>query len=130
MPWSRAKVILWSAEGASNTEIADRLQWTKATVGKWRRRFLGRRVQGLCELRPGRPQHVNIVVLSALAHPVFFREIAVRLDIRYPPQHGGCSVFERVAGSYHIDYQVKRAEAARYNLSVAQVNQIIEAAVG
>jgi Cu(I)/Ag(I) efflux system membrane protein CusA/SilA len=38
--------------------------------------------------------------------------------------------FERVTGGYYIDYQVKRAEAARYNLSVAQVNQIIEAAVG
>src|SRR5438093_9628133 len=38
--------------------------------------------------------------------------------------------FERVTGGYYIDYQVKREEAARYNLSVAQVNQIIEAAVG
>jgi copper/silver efflux system protein len=38
--------------------------------------------------------------------------------------------FERVTGGYYIDYQVERAEAARYNLSVAQVNQIIEAAVG
>lgn len=38
--------------------------------------------------------------------------------------------FERVTGGYYIDYQVKRAEAARYNLSVAQVNQIIEASVG
>jgi copper/silver efflux system protein len=38
--------------------------------------------------------------------------------------------FERVTGGYYIDYQVKRAEAARYNLSVAQVNQTIEAAVG
>src|SRR5215467_1900265 len=38
--------------------------------------------------------------------------------------------FERVTGGYYIDYQVKREEAARYGLSVAQVNQIIEAAVG
>jgi Cu(I)/Ag(I) efflux system membrane protein CusA/SilA len=38
--------------------------------------------------------------------------------------------FERVTGGYYIDYQVKRAEAARYNLNVTQVNQIIEAAVG
>src|SRR5207237_8031474 len=34
--------------------------------------------------------------------------------------------FERVTGGYYIDYQVKRGEAARYNLSVAQVNQIIQ----
>jgi copper/silver efflux system protein len=38
--------------------------------------------------------------------------------------------FERVTGGYYIDYQVKREQAARYNLSVAQVNQILEAAVG
>jgi len=38
--------------------------------------------------------------------------------------------FERVTGGYYIDYQIKRTEAARYNLSVAQVNQIIEATVG
>src|SRR5947208_2176967 len=38
--------------------------------------------------------------------------------------------FERVTGGYYVDYQVKREEAARYNLSVAQVNQIVEAAVG
>lgn len=38
--------------------------------------------------------------------------------------------FERVTGGYYIDYQVRREEAARYNLSVAQVNQIIESAVG
>jgi Cu(I)/Ag(I) efflux system membrane protein CusA/SilA len=38
--------------------------------------------------------------------------------------------FERVTGGYYIDFQVKRPEAARYNLSVMQVNQIVEAAVG
>ena len=43
---ARAKVVLWSAEGVSNTEIASRLQWTNATVGKWRRRFIERRLPG------------------------------------------------------------------------------------
>ena len=33
---ARAKLVLWSAEGKSNTEIAAQLNWTKATVGKWR----------------------------------------------------------------------------------------------
>src|SRR5215216_5337781 len=57
---ARAKVILWSAEGESNTEIADRLGWTKATVGKWRRRFVDNRLAGLYdELRPGRPRTVQ-----------------------------------------------------------------------
>src|SRR3984885_14511945 len=57
---ARAKVVLWSAEGASNTEIASRLRWTKATVGKWRRRFIERRLAGLYdELRPGRPRSIE-----------------------------------------------------------------------
>jgi copper/silver efflux system protein len=38
--------------------------------------------------------------------------------------------FERVTGGYYIDFQIKREEAARYGLSVAQVNQIIQSAVG
>jgi putative transposase len=64
---ARAKVILWSAEGASNAEIAARLQWTQATVGKWRRRFLERRVQGLYdELRPGRPRSIEDEQVAAL----------------------------------------------------------------
>jgi putative transposase len=64
---ARANVILWSAEGAGNTEIAARLQWTQATVGKWRRRFLERRVQGLYdELRPGRPRSIEDEQVAAL----------------------------------------------------------------
>ena len=57
---SRARVVLWSAEGISNAEIAERLNWSKATVGKWRQRFIDDRVQGLYdELRPGRPRSVS-----------------------------------------------------------------------
>jgi putative transposase len=64
---ARAKVILWSAEGVSNSEIARRLRWTNATVGKWRRRFLQQRVQGLYdELRPGRPRSIADEQVAAL----------------------------------------------------------------
>lgn len=57
---ARARLVLWSAEGESNTEIASRLNWTKATVGKWRQRFVERRLSGLYdELRPGRPRSVS-----------------------------------------------------------------------
>jgi putative transposase len=31
---ARAKLVLWSAAGQSNTQIAHRLRWTNATVGK------------------------------------------------------------------------------------------------
>src|SRR5215208_4341558 len=57
---SRARLILWSAEGQSNTEIAKRLRCTKATVGKWRQRFIQYRLAGLYdELRPGRPRTIE-----------------------------------------------------------------------
>ncbi len=38
--------------------------------------------------------------------------------------------FERVTGGYYIDFQVKREEAARYELTVNDVNDIIESAIG
>src|SRR5436305_6362303 len=64
---ARAKAVLWSAEGASNTEVASRLKWTKATVGKWRRRFFVRRLLGLYdELRPGRPRSIEDDNVAAL----------------------------------------------------------------
>ena len=54
---ARARLALWAAAGASNSAIAKRLNWSLPTVGKWRRRFVERRVAGLHdELRPGRPR--------------------------------------------------------------------------
>ncbi len=38
--------------------------------------------------------------------------------------------FERVTGGYYLDFQVKREEAARYELTVGDVNDIIESAIG
>ena len=35
----RAQVILWSTEGVSNTEIAQRLQWSRNSVRLWRLRW-------------------------------------------------------------------------------------------
>jgi putative transposase len=53
---SRAKIILLSASGKTNLEIAQQLEMTNATIGKWRRRFLEQGLSGLHdELRPGRP---------------------------------------------------------------------------
>jgi len=44
---ARAKLVLWSAEGQRNTQIARRLHWRNSTVGKWRQRFLQHRLAGL-----------------------------------------------------------------------------------
>lgn len=43
----RARIVLGSGEGEANSSIAERLRLTKVTVGKWRTRFIERRVAGL-----------------------------------------------------------------------------------
>lgn len=56
----RARIVLLSAAGKTNQEIARQLGLTTATVGKWRGRFLEQDVTGLHdELRPGRPRSVS-----------------------------------------------------------------------
>ena len=57
---SRARIILLSASGETNMQIASQLGLTNATVGKWRRRFVEQDVSGLHdELRPGRPHPIS-----------------------------------------------------------------------
>ena len=54
----RSRIVMACAQGASNSETAERLRITKQTVGKWRTRFLERRLDGLLdEPRPGAPRH-------------------------------------------------------------------------
>src|SRR5262245_60597689 len=56
----RARVILACADGSSNTVVAARLKLTMQTVGKWRRRFVNRRLDGLLdEPRPGTPLRLS-----------------------------------------------------------------------
>jgi len=56
----RARIILLSASGKTNMQIARQMGLTNATVGKWRRRFLEQDVSGLHdELRPGRPRPIS-----------------------------------------------------------------------
>jgi putative transposase len=63
----RARIILLAAEGLSNTEIGDRLEFTRLSVGKWRQRFLAQGIQGLHEeLRPGRPRTISDENVAAL----------------------------------------------------------------
>src|SRR2546423_13888267 len=53
----RAKAILYAAEGASNQEIAERLDVSRQSVSDWRRRFCPEGLQGLEEKpRTGRPR--------------------------------------------------------------------------
>ena len=56
----RARIVLACAEGRSNTEVAQRCRVTRPTVGKWRRRYVERRMDGLFdEPRPGHPRTVS-----------------------------------------------------------------------
>ncbi len=53
----RARMILLSAEGWDNDEIAARLDTRREVVSRWRKRFFEQRLSGLDEQpRPGRPR--------------------------------------------------------------------------
>ena len=43
----RARIVLECAHGLENREVAARLRVAKGTVGKWRRRFVEHRLDGL-----------------------------------------------------------------------------------
>jgi transposase len=56
----RSKIILRCAEGMDNASVAAQLGCSTATVGKWRRRFVEDRLDGLTdEPRPGAPRSVS-----------------------------------------------------------------------
>ena len=56
----RAKIILLSASGKTNREIARQLETSKVTVSLWRCRFLRHGMSGLYdELRPGRRRPIS-----------------------------------------------------------------------
>jgi transposase len=68
----RAKIVLACAEGKTNEVVAAELRCSKPTVGKWRSRFVAKRLRGLAdEYRPGVPRtitddHVEAVVVKTL----------------------------------------------------------------
>lgn len=56
----RARIVLASAAGKANTAIARELRVKTQTLGKWRARFLVKRVDGLLdEARPGAPRTIT-----------------------------------------------------------------------
>ena len=63
----RARIVLACADGASNKEVAGELGLDRATVGKWRRRFVERRMDGLHdEPRSGAPRSVDDARIEAV----------------------------------------------------------------
>jgi transposase len=56
----RCRIVLACAEGGNDIEVAERLGLYRGTVGKWRRRFIERRLDGLHdEPRPGAPRSIS-----------------------------------------------------------------------
>ncbi len=56
----RSRIVLACAEGKGNTAVATELGLCKQTIGKWRNRFVERRLDGLLdEPRPGAPRKIT-----------------------------------------------------------------------
>ena len=56
----RSRIILGCAQKRTNGEVARRVRATPQTVGKWRSRFIARRLDGLLdEPRPGAPRTIG-----------------------------------------------------------------------
>ena len=56
----RASIVLKSADGLSDTDVAKAVHAGNATVGKWRRRFIEKRLDGLFDRpRPGAPRKIG-----------------------------------------------------------------------
>jgi len=56
----RAQIVLACATGAANEQVAEGLKVTGSTVGKWRKRFIEQRLEGLLdESRPGAPRKIS-----------------------------------------------------------------------
>jgi transposase len=56
----RARLVLACADGLANTAVARRYRTTNATVGKWRQRFIDRRLDGIYdEPRVGAPRTIS-----------------------------------------------------------------------
>ena len=56
----RAQIVLACAAGRSNSEIATALRITRQTAGRWRQRFVQKRLDGLVdEPRPGTPRRLS-----------------------------------------------------------------------
>jgi len=63
----RASIVLRCRRGGSNREVAQALGLTTQTVGKWRARFLARRLRGLVdEPRSGAPRSISDELVEAV----------------------------------------------------------------
>ena len=63
----RARIVLACAQGGENREVAARLEIDKDTVGRWRRRFIEHRIDGLRDApRAGAPRTIEDARIEAV----------------------------------------------------------------
>jgi len=104
---TRVRIILLSASGKMNQEIARQLGLTNATVGKWRRRFVEQGVSGLHdEQRPGRPRPISDERVAQL----------VRKTLETKPKEGTHWSIRQMAGQTRISKStVHRSGSSGWN---------------
>jgi len=79
----RARIVLLAGEGLSNVAVADKVGVNPATVLKWRKRFIERRLDGLIdEPRPGAPRKITDADVEAVV-------VATLEDKPTDATHGG-----------------------------------------
>lgn len=80
----RAHIVLECAAGKSNTAVAKKLKVTMQTVGKWRERFLQRRLDALGDApRSGQPRKITDEKVEA----VITRTLETRPEEHDPLEH-------------------------------------------
>lgn len=71
----RAKMVLHCERAPSNQRVAEQLGTHPVTVGKWRRRFITRRLAGLHDdLRPGKPRSIEDAAIAELLNTTLHRK--------------------------------------------------------
>jgi transposase len=84
----RCRVILRCADGLASKDVAAELGHHEHTVGKWRRRFLHDRCDGLLdEARPGRPRTIDDDQVAAVIERTL-RTTTARRDALVDPLDG------------------------------------------
>jgi transposase len=90
----RAQIVLLSADGASNREVARRCGVSAPVVSLWRQRYQQGGIAGLhAELRPGRPRSHSDEQVAALLHKVLHSKptAATHWSVRSVAAHTGIS---------------------------------------
>ncbi|MGH8484866.1 MAG: helix-turn-helix domain-containing protein, partial [Pseudomonas sp.] len=92
---SRAKIILASAEGETNSAIAVRLRLNPGTVRKWRTQFIDRRIAGLYSVaRIGKPRTIDDERIAGLINTTLHTKPAdgsTHWSVRAVAEHTGIS---------------------------------------